>query len=207
MKMKKLNYFVLAFLAMFTFCTITSCGGDEDLDNGLKGWYISKKGIPKASDFLFLNVAIEENRRLYSSKYTGDVYATRDIFFNSDGSFGNFDYDKGSFEDYDVKKNWELSKEAIRIVDNSTAITYGGGLYDKKMNTKNNVVSFYIIDAGKIFGHLDYMGLERVYTYVKVDNKIILSNGDIYTIVDGGLIKEGSNMSEIMTKYDPNKVY
>ena len=75
------------------------------------------------------------------------------------------------------------------------------------MVDKNYLVSFYRLYAGEIFGYLDYMGIESLYTYVKMDNKIVLSNGDIYTIVEGGLIEEGLNLSSKMEKYDPTKTY
>lgn len=201
---------ILSLMFILTSCMcLLSCSGDESesLDSGLKGWYISKNGIPHIVDFASLNIAIRNNQLLYSSKYIGDVYASRDIFFFSDGSFGDFDYDKGIFEDYDDKMGWELSKEVIRIIDDETLIRAFVGLYDKDMVNNDNLVSYYRIYAGEIFGYLDYMGYDNISTYYKAGNKIILSSGDIYTIVDGGLVREGYSMSEVMTKYDPSKVY
>ena len=43
------------------------------------------------------------------------------------------------------------------------------------------------------------------YTYTLIGNKIVVSNGDIYTIADGGIIKDGS--SAILKKYDPIKLH
>jgi hypothetical protein len=66
------------------------------------------------------------------------------------------------------------------------------------------VYRFY---AGPIFGNMEYVGYDwSYYTYAYIaDNKIAVSNGDIYTIVDGGLIKDGS--SSILSKYDPTKLH
>ena len=52
---------------------------------------------------------------------------------------------------------------------------------------------------------MTYYGTPSYYTYTRVDNKIIVSNGDIYTVANGGLIKDGG--SSKWSKYDPSKVY
>lgn len=196
---------------LLLFCVgFVSCNDENEetsMNNELIGWYINKTGIPNSNEFLPIEAAIKNNELLYSSKYAGDCYATRELFFYSDGSFGRHDYTTGRLGKYIKERNWELSKTAIRIIDETTLIRYGGGLYDKNMVDNNYLVSFYRLYAGEIFGYLDYMGIESLYTYVKMDNKIVLSNGDIYTIVEGGLIKEGLNLSSKMEKYDLTKTY
>ena len=67
----------------------------------------------------------------------------------------------------------------------------------------------YKFYAGPIFGNMEYVGhssswMYYTYTYVGL-NKIVVSNGDIYTIADGGLIKEGTSVK--LSKYNPTKLH
>ena len=65
----------------------------------------------------------------------------------------------------------------------------------------------YKFYAGPIFGKMVYRSENPTYyTYTRVENKIIVSNGDIYTIMeDGSLIEDGSSYK--WSKYDPKKEY
>ncbi|MBR3758730.1 MAG: DUF1566 domain-containing protein [Bacteroidaceae bacterium] len=77
---------------------------------------------------------------------------------------------------------------------------YIGYLYEDGASNNEALYTFY---AGSIFGNMTYYGTPTYYTYAKVDNKLIVSNGDIYTVTSDGLIKDGS--SALWSKYDPKK--
>ena len=85
-------------------------------------------------------------------------------------------------------------------MDDNTLLFYVGYLYEDGSDAGEELYSFY---AGSIFGQMTYYGTPSYYTYAKVDNKLIVSNGDIYTVTSNGLIKDGS--SDLWSKYEPNK--
>jgi len=182
--------------------SISSCGNDDDdgggTGSGLKGWYTNLNDVAKQSDFNKLNEAINNGEVLSSYRYGGQTHtyvASRDLFIDSDGMYNDSDAYFGR-----LRFSIQTLINAIRIVDDHTLVFYVAWLYEDGASSDDVIYKLY---AGSIFGNMTYYGSGSYYTYVKVENKIVVSNGDIYTVIDGGLILDGS--SEKWSKYDPNK--
>lgn len=193
-----LTLMVTAMVSLSLF----SCGDDDDdddnLGSGLKGWYTELDKVAKESDFDIINEAIDNGELLSSYHYGGETHnhiASYSEFINSDGLYNDWNASFGR-----LRFTISSSIQAIRIVDDTTLLYYSAMLY---VDGRGEGDAIYKLYAGRIFGDMAYYGDPTYYTYAKVDNKIIVSNGDIYTIVDGGLIKDGS--SSKWSKYDPTK--
>lgn len=185
----------------------TSCKDDEDApgtgggtDSGLVGWYTDLSRVPKQSDFNEINEAIYNHELLRRYGENVKYYATRDLFISSDGSFGTYGSEFGR-----LSGSISSTNNFVRVVDNSTIQRFIGSLCLEGASYGEGCIPVYKLYAGPIFGNMAYYSSGSYYTYVKQGNKIILTNGDIYTIVDGGLIKDGT--SEKLSKYDPSKRY
>ncbi len=183
---------------------LISCSNDgavENLENKqtLKGWYmLDLDNMPNQDDFDEINKAIENNEvlRKYSSR---EYRASYSLFINSEGRYGDSGPEFGR-----LRFSIESICNVIHIVDDSTLKFYIGDLFVVRPSNKNEML--YKLYSGSVFGHMAYYsGSCRYYTYTKVDNKLILSNGNIYTIVDGKLIEDGC--STPFSKYDPSKEY
>ena len=186
---------------MFMF---SSCENDG-LGKGITGYYTDLSRAAKASDFDEINEAINNNELLYVFDHRlGEddyYYATRDLFLR-DGMWWDCEHHHGRFRFYIKNTLYPV----IHIVDKNTIAMKGSScsLYQEGRGDGDVVYRFY---AGPIFGNMEYVGNDwSYYTYAYIaDNKIAVSNGDIYTIVDGSLIKDGS--STILSKYDPTKLH
>lgn len=189
-------------LAAIVSLSLSSCGDDDDdgdgIGSGLKGWYTNLSQVAKQSDFNKLNEAINNNEVLSSYRYGGQTHtyvASRDLFIDSDGMYSDSNAHFGR-----LRFSIQTPINAIRIGDDTTLLFYVAWLYEDGASSDDVVYKLY---GGSIFGNMTYYGTPTYYTYAKVDNKIVVSNGDIYTVVDGGLIKDGS--SGRWSKYEPNK--
>jgi len=199
-KKKTWSLLHIMMVAMLSIC-LSSCGDDDDsagMGSGLKGWYMNLSEVAKQSDFNIINEAIDNEEVLSSYRYGGQIHkhiASYDEFIDSDGAYSDSDASFGR-----LRFTISTPINAIRIVDDTTLLSYSAWLYIDGRGTGDIVYRFY---AGRIFGNMAYYGTPSYYTYAKVDNKLIVSNGDIYTVVDGGLIKDGSSAK--WSKYDPTK--
>ena len=199
--MKKNLFLGLLVCSMFMF---SSCE-NEGLGKGLTGYYTDLSAVAKASDFNEINEAINNNELLYVFDHRlGEddyYYATRDLFLR-DGMWWDCEHHHGRFR-FHIKSTLY---PVIHIIDKNTIAMKGSScfLHQEGWGNGDVVYRFY---AGPIFGNMEYVGYDwSYYTYAYIaDNKIAVSNGDIYTIVDGGLIKDGS--SSILSKYDPTKLH
>lgn len=186
---------------------LSSCGSDSDVEkdasNSLIGWYINLKQVATTSDFDRINQAIKDHELLSSYYYDGErhnYYATRDFFFFSDGMWYSSAAHYGACR-FLPENYWIL---VLRIIDNNTLEYLVGYLWDPAKVPNDGIIVGKVY-AGKYIGNLVYVETDPLtYTYTRIDNKIVVSNGYIYTIVDGGLIEDGS--SGKMSKYDPNKM-
>lgn len=195
------NRSLLSFMSIIIAATavigLSSCEKlSEGGQGGLTGWYTDLSQVAKQSDFNAINEAID-NEEVLSSYRTGKYIASYDLFIDSDGEFRDSNAYFGR-----LRFAIPIVINSIRIVDSNTLLFYVGFLY---VDGRGDGDSIYKLNAGRIFGNMAYYGSPTYYTYAKADNKIIVSNGDIFTIVDGGLIKDGS--SSRWSKYDPNKRY
>lgn len=201
--MKKKNLLVIMMTAMLSVGLLScssSDNGEGGMGSGLKGWYTNLSEVAKQSDFNKINEAIQNEEVLSSYNIGGYKYtyvASQDLFIDSNGM-----YDDSNAHFGYLRFSIQSCISAIRIIDDSTLLSYYAYLYEDGASSDDAVYSFY---AGSIFGNMTYYGTPTYYTYAKVDNKIVVSNGDIYTIVDGGLVKDGS--SGRWSKYDPTKRY
>lgn len=202
--MKKILFLGLFVCSVFMF---SSCEGESNgLGKGLTGYYTDLSAAAKASDFDEINAAINNNELLYVFDHRlGEddyYYATRDLFLR-DGMWWDCEHHHGRFRFYIKSTLYPV----IHIIDKNTIAMKGSScsLYQEGRGDGDVVYRFY---AGPIFGNMEYVttGSWNYYTYTYIDtNKIFVSNGDIYTIVDSGLIKDGS--SGILSKYDPTKLH
>lgn len=156
-----------------------------------------------ADDFATINNAIKNNILIYSTGYSHnfDHYAAEmDYFFGngmwttSDSSYGKLRFLPSNGQNMSV----------IKFVDESSLVEFHGSLWDPDRVPKNYEIIGKIY-TGEVFGTLLYCAEPYYYTYVKMGNKIIVSNGDLYTQTDSGLIKDGTSRPYI--QYDPNKPF
>lgn len=195
--MKNIKFLFLAIMASLLF----SCGDDEEaVNDGLRGWYTNLNVVAEKSDFDEINEAIYNGELLSSYKYGGerhDYIASRSLFIDGDGHY----HDTSAYFGR-LRFSIQSSINAIHIIDSSTLLFYIAHLYEDGASSADAVYKLY---AGPVFRYMTYYGTPSYYTYTRVDNKIIVSNGDIYTVANGGLIKDGG--SSKWSKYDPSKVY
>lgn len=203
--MRKTSMLLWTFLFFIVIPVgLTSCDNDDDSkSNSLIGWYTDLSKPAKASDFNEINQAIYDKEILSSYYYGGSRHnyvASRDLFFYDDGMYSDSDAHFGRLR---FKINSQV--HSIRIIDNSTLVEYYAFLYEDGAYGANGMDAVYRINAGPVFGNMTYYDTGYYYTYIVADNKIIVSNGDLYSITDGGLIKDGS--SSRLSKYDPSTRY
>lgn len=196
--MKTLRFVGMLLCAVMLSVSASSCGDDEKGGGGkgLRGYYTDLSYVAKQSDFNEINEAINNHELLKSYYYGGErhnYYATKDLFIQSDGSFSDFDPNCGRLR---FSINSQIT--VIRIVDDNTLYVYYAWLYEEGYGRGDVVYKIY---AGPIFGNMAYREEPTIYSYVVVENKLIVSNGDIYTISGNTIRKDGS--SSILTKYNP----
>ena len=179
-------------MAAIAIIGLSSC--QKLTGGGMIGWYTDLSKVAKQSDFNVINEAID-SKEVLSSYRTGKYIASYDLFIGSDGQYNDSAASFGR-----LRFTIPTVINTIRIVDSNTLIFYVGYLYVDGRGYGDAVYKLY---AGRIFGNMAYYGSPSYYTYAKADNKILVSNGDIYTIVDGGLIKDGG--SSRLSKYDPTQ--
>ena len=208
MKTRKINKIskslFMATLIAVAMVTATSCSKDGGSNNngtgsGLTGWYADLSLTAKQSDFNAINTAINNHELLTSYTYN-KYYATYDLFIGSDGLYRDSDPHFGRLR---FSINYPLL--FIHIIDDSTLQMGSGMLYVEDGSGTYSYDMLYKLYAGPIFENMAYYGRLNYYTYVKTDNKIIVSNGDIYTVTNSGLIQDGT--SSLLSKYDPSKRY
>ncbi|MBO5750403.1 MAG: hypothetical protein J6R36_05605, partial [Bacteroidaceae bacterium] len=161
--------------------------------------------VANAADFEVINEAIRNEELLYSIR--NDYVASKKLFL----SYYSDHFQPGQYydgENYFGRLRFTIDPyiTAINIIDNSTIIYYySSWLWEEgRCKEKGNEIVCKIY-AGPIFGNMAYYGSPTYYTYQKVENKIIVTNGDIFTITSSGLIQDGT--TSVWSKYDRNKRY
>ena len=194
--MKKNLFLGLLLCSMFMFSSCEDEGLTGSTGKGLVGYYTRFDWVAQTSDFDEINEAIN-NHELLEDYGHKKYYATYDLFINEEGWFTTSGQNCGRLR-FSVDGDWI---NFIRILDSNTLLFYAAHLYIDGMGEGDELYKLY---AGPIFGNLTYKDTPSYYTVVD-NNKIVVSIGDIYTIVYGGLIKDGS--SSIWSKYDPTKLH
>lgn len=176
---------------LLTLCLLTSCNKEV---NSLKGWYTNLEVSTRSFDRI--NQAIDNHEQL-----SRGFYATKSAFFDNNGMWSSSDNKYGTCRF--LPENRAFLYNGYQIIDRSTIIFYIAWLWDP-----NRVPAGYEVVgrvyAGKHFGELVYCSNQMSYhTYTKVDNKLCLTNGDIFTITSSGLVKDGT--STRFRKYNPSQ--
>lgn len=202
---RKIYNLLSALLVVMLSAGVASCGSDDEdspVSKGLQGWYTDLSEVAKQSDFTEFNTAINSNEVLSSYYYGGQRHnyvASYSLFVDSStGFFSDTSSNLGR-----LRFKIQSTISAIRIVDDNTLLDYGGELYAYGKNTTEELI--YKFYAGPIFQNMAYYGTPTYKTFTRIDNKLILSDGTVYTVVDGGLIKDGGSVK--MSKYDPTKTF
>lgn len=176
-----------------------SCSSDDDGSNTVTQdghWYIyeTQAEIDEAqADIKQIADAILEGKILYynwQNKKDVPVYGNYKDFV---GPNGEFNYEWLNYKNSDYGRRINNNVHVIQIKDEKTILEYYCGLYIVDETSKKPLVKWY---SGTVFGEVCYAANSEptVYSYVQIDNMItILSTGESYLIVEGGLIKEGSN--------------
>lgn len=161
-------------------------------------WYPLKK-----SSFDSLEKLIEDDEVLYQqygcndfefSFIVGRDRVTRESYIDSMLGFFHF----GDF--------WGTN--AVRIVDDSTIVLCDfNSFVDEDIDNYNHrdykkVVTLF---RGKIYKSVSLYVKEEYRTYVKQGNKLMLTNGDVFTDTGEGLILDGE--SELRVVKDPAKLF
>lgn len=168
----------------FISCGENDSDNEGEKKNSLFGYYADLSDVPYQGDFMeYTELILNEE-------------ASRSDFFNDDGSFIPRSYLKS-----DPLYNKYLGT-VVYVKDNNTVIYYYTDLHDHDKTTGMDVL--YRFYAGTFWGNLFYCAEPTYYTYTQTDNKIFVSNGDIFTITSDGLIQDGS--STILEKYNPTIV-
>lgn len=172
MRKQNLRYLSAFIIVAILSLSFTSCDKDDEgssnKKNSLIGWYVDDGPTIYDSDKMYVDI-------------TDGKYARSD-FFRSDGRFIS------GIDGISAV----TSRRAIRIIDNTTLLYYSLTLYDDGAGKGDKLYTIYY---GEVIGSLAYYAdsSPSYYTYIQIGNKITLSNGTIYTIVDEGLILEGSS--------------
>lgn len=185
---------LILFLPIF----IISC--DKIGGNSLKGWYTDLDKVATTSGFNRINQAIDNYECIYTTGYSHnyDKYATRDLFFK-DGRWSSSSANYGT-----CRFLPEVGQQiyVVHILNENTLTYYYGWLYDPNYVPSSAEILGKVY-AGRNIGELVYYDeFPRTYTYTELDNKLYVSNGDIFTVSSTGLIKDGTN--GIMSKYNPS---
>lgn len=199
---------MVLMLTLMGTVVFSSCGGDDDDNSGAgsqgKSWFIQVsqeelngvKAELTTYDPLSKRQEIVDELSRYDRNWITDPNKFKSDYMNQEGVvdppygcseyFKNFPYNSGCVG------------EAWHIVDKSTIEVYSNVSY---MYGDSNNISRRLIHVGSwnYWGDI-YLAIQKeywsdpsIYTYVKLDNKLILSNGDIFHLYDNYVVKDGGS--------------
>lgn len=159
--------------------------------------------------------AISNNELLYTYEFWYEYgkkvnyhyyYATRDLFVNSQGQITTYNEERyGRFSDVICSSySGYLIQDSSTILDISLHLCADEDWETKPAPWKNNCSKLKTVYKGKNFESLSWYISKRPYTYLRQDNKIVLSNGRIFTIIGDELFEDGSSYPHI--KFDLNSL-
>ena len=180
----KQSSFLWGMLTLMMTFVLSGCGSDDSKSidpPAAPQYYADLSYVPDQTDFVgYIEDVIKGDKSMSS-------------LFNSNGEWTP--YLKNS------SGHWLGLGDVICIKDDNTILWYPPYLYKEGKGSGDVLYRFY---AGSCIGNLVYRGEPTYYTYSKVDNKIYLSNGNIFTVTNDGLREDGS--STVLKKYDPTKL-
>jgi len=196
--MKKILFITLS-LGVFL---LSSCEKDKTGkgSSSTDAYYVCTSDIPRAADFADINQSIRDNELLYSS-YQREVYATVDLFFD-DGWWSSYDNHHGIYRfkpDHQQAEVWHF------INDNTVELSFA----DLASPSVKDATVFVRINVPSPLGNLvmaSPSGSIITYTYYKRDNKIVITDGTIFTIVDDETLQKNGT-SKRFTQYDPQQSF
>lgn len=191
------SLFLLCFFFFLSSCEVLN------LSNSLNGWYTDLTGVATTSGFDRINQAITNHECIYTTGYSHnyDYYATPDLFFDSDGRWNSSDAHYGTCRF--LPNGYFIN--VYRVLNQNTIVYYYCWLWKPECIPGAEDIAGRVY-AGPYFQTLVYYDTDPKYhTFTKSNNKLIVANGDIFTITDGGLIKEGD--SRKLSKYNPEKSF
>lgn len=160
---------------ILSLVAITLCSCEEGNELEQYGWYYDEVDSYTSEGFDQINLAI----------HRGD-YSRSDLFS-----------DNGMFTGYNFIDIIDSQIYVVNIVNKNTLQIGYVWLYDPSYVPPYwTKVAF--IDGGMYLGDLVYAEETfKTYTYEKIDNKLYASNGDIYTIGNGTLTKDGKSRAMV----------
>lgn len=190
--------------AVAVLMLLSACGKEERSGSSLNGWYTDLSSVARTDSFNRINQAIANHECIYTTGYSHayDYYATPELFFYYNGMWRSSDSHYGTCR---FLPSPGVQITVINIVNDNTMVLYYADLWDPDTLSGNAGIVGKVY-AGPYFGELVYYDdSPSYYSYVLVDNKLVVSNGDIYTITSNGLIKDGT--SKLLSKYDPSRSF
>lgn len=203
--MKKLqNYLVVFMMVLMGTVVFSSCGGDDDDNPGggsnNKSWFIevSQEELNGVKADLTTYDPLSKRQEIVDeiSQYGfTDPNKFRSDYMNHNGVvdpgyccwdyFKNFPYGNGN-----VGKAWHIVDKSTIEVYYNVCFMYG--------DSKNIARRLIHVGSWNYWGDI-YLAVHKddsepsIYSYVKSDNKIILSNGDIFHLYDNYVVEDGGS--------------
>ena len=160
--------------------------------NSVSGSWYTYEGntFPDASDFREVDDAINNSTVIHYNQKTGkpSIIASYSLFVDNNGRFT---------EEIYVYYNIPYRLWMVHFINGNTlekGWVYGG------ISSRAVGSTLYSVNAGKNLGTIKYCWQPSTYTYAQEGNKIITTDGDIYTISGDRLIPDGSTRA--MVKYN-----
>lgn len=206
----KTKIFAIALACVVGLMT-TSCEDDEKdgpvsnnessgaLSSGV--WYVAPGGFGSESDLDEINEAIDNHELLSSYRYGGAThnhYAEVAEFVDEEGRFSTYESDLGRLRFTGPADPVHI----IHLIDENTLETYSAGLYqDCGPENGEGELRVYRFNGGRHFGAMAYYAyVLGIHTYVKLNNTITDSNGNVYIETAQGL----KTNSGVYTKFKPS---
>lgn len=198
---KKQNFLVVLMLTLMGTVVFSSCGGDDDDNSGAgsqgKSWFIQVSqeelnGVK--ADFTTYDPL--SKRQEIIDEYNSKRYTSPDLFksdyMNDDGEVEPY-----YFREYYFPNIYRCNHGAAwHIVDKSTIEVY---YYSMMYGDSNNISRrLFHVGSWNYWGDI-YFAVRKddadpnIYTYEKIDNKIFVSNGDIFHLYDNYVVKDGGS--------------
>lgn len=164
--------FIVAFAAAVSLC---SCSKDDDVESG------SSTGSNDSNSWYFC----EDRNAFNNTQANADYNGNRLNYYNYIDESGRLKRGGG--------------KTFIHFLNSNTLEVWNFELgvagCQPSLSSQYYVSTSYYIGKDKL---IYYSSSNSTYTYVEVDGKILVTNGDLYTRTSNGIIKDGT--SEVLQK-------
>lgn len=185
--MKTINQLLSIAIMLTMAIGFVSCGDKDEPSSSnassTKGeWYVSPGGFATAADFAEINEAID-NHELLSKKY--GIYAEVSEFITPEGMFSDLAWELGRLRG---SLGGKCAVTVCHIIDDATIEMYHPWLYLDSGPTNSEGKRIWYFDAGRHFGKMAYYSdSPTICIYTKMNNTLVLSNGDVFIKTSEGL--------------------